>query len=452
MIRHMLTSFLVLTTSLHLLNAAELKSDLSLGIQSQNFSNANIDQQMNNSFDLSIVDERKFSKGKTKVEAHSQYFQEKSHLAYSLSELYYTHQFDRVIEVGVGRKRLDWSADEGFWYLSNINGAVGINFLDERQEGKFGVHSRFQSENKKFHTELFASYFYVPSLNPRIDEEDGKIVRKSYWGRTPPSTVVVEGNQLDINYNVERPDVSDVVFKKSFGAKIGYDWTNVSVSAFGLYKPENQLRINAQAFPDTSARIQATAAPIVNHHSVFGADLSVHTKDKKVVVKNSFQVIDPNSNVFDDFVILDPIEQERTGRIFETEYIKINPNYEKQSYWFFDLKLPVAKRQSATIKTIAMLEGDKNFGDDFLTFAPLWRRGIGTEYQNQVLPKVSFRVKYLYDLRLKDQLISADSRYLWSKDSFFSFGAKLLRSPDTRSYWYDYRANDLFSFGYTKIF
>ena len=120
--------------------------------------------------------------------------------------------------------------------------------MDTNLEGLTGLHYT-QELNKSISVDIFFSYLYVPAMGAGIDIKDGKVVSNAEWVRLPPEKTIVLDQEVPIYYTMNRPANSDVVFQKSLGANLEYDWKGGAVSAYGIYKPESTLRSNADATP-----------------------------------------------------------------------------------------------------------------------------------------------------------------------------------------------------------
>lgn len=369
-----------------------------------------------------------------------------SNPAYSVQEAYIRYR-DSSRQLTVGRQILGWNENETFWLMGHMNGVSSINFLDTDREGLFGIHYQYQYHQIK--AEAFLSYFYVPNLNPSLDVVDGKVVNYGTWGRTPPQFTAIGGQRVPINYDVNRPDVADVVFKKSLGGRLTFESDYFSISAYAIYKPETSLRMNAEAYGNTDATISAIANPIVNHHGIYGGSILVGNKN--VSLNTNIQVVDPNVNLAGDFEVVDPFKLRQDNREFTSEFFTVKPNYQKQTYLTSELKIR-GFDQEVGFHGIYLLEGRDTLGDDFLSDAPKWHAALGGSILLRYHYNWFAKASYQYDLHRSDQMLQFATSYYLAKKTSIGMGGKLLRSPEIQSYWYPYRAEDQISVFLKRFF
>lgn len=381
-----------------------------------------------------------------KIDLSGRFLVNDSNPAYSLQEAYVRYRGDDR-EVTFGRKVLDWNENETFWLMGHMNGISSINFLDTDREGLFGIH--YQQKYHNIKAEAFISYFYVPNLNPSLDVVDGQVVNYGTWGRTPPKFTAIDSKRVPIVYGVNRPAVSDVVFKKSLGGRLSFETDFVTVSAYAMYKPENTLRMNAEAYANLNATVSAVANPIVNHHGLYGGSIKVG--NKTMSLNTNVQVVDPNVNLAGDFEVVDPFKLRQDDRVFTSEFFTVKPNYQKQTYLTSEFKLR-GYDQEIGFHGIYLLEGQDTLGDDFLSDAPKWHAALG----GSVLLRYHYdwfaKASYQYDLKRADQILQFATSYYIAKGTSVGFGGKLLRSPKVQSYWYPYRAEDQISVFLKRFF
>jgi hypothetical protein len=372
------------------------------------------------------------------LKANLRYYRVDGNFNYSLPEAHWNYR-DRVNELTIGRKIVDWNPGEAYWGLNNgLNGRQGFTLLGQEQEGLTGVH--FDRRFGRVGTRFFMSYLHIPSLNPSTDIRGGEIITRSEWVRRPPERTSFRGVELDIFYELDRPSIDDVIFKKSLGAAIDYTWDNGHILFFSIYKPENNLRANAfvEGILTEENRVIIKAEPIVNHHVMIGGHV-LHRFDQTTVMVG-FDITDPNASLGADFDVLDPVELREANRIFETDDFVIEPSYERESY----------ARTSVTHEWPGLRLGlsyirlmSKNFrGDDFFTDTVKWKSAAGLYGDYSFADGFLVAFDYKYDFSRKDEVLKAEASYTWPIGLSFLVGGELLKAPNTDSYWTVYRAND----------
>lgn len=405
-------------------------------------------QELNNTdaFGLELDKTYKGDDWEAKIDLKGRFLVNNSQPAYSLQEFYIQKDWENS-QLSVGRKLLDWNENETFWLLGHMNGVSSINFLEPDREGLFGINYSHKIGN--FKLEGFLSYFYIPNLNPSLDIVDGKVANYGTWGRTPPKFTAISGQRTEINYDVNRPDVEDIIFKKSLGGRLTYEGDFVNASFYGLYKPETNLRMNAEAYAELDATITAVANPLVNHHGIYGASLGFG--GDRVSWTTNIQVVDPNVNLAGDFEVVDPFKLRQDNREFTSEFFSVRPNYQKQAYLTSEILINSFDQQIG-LHGIYLLEGRDGLGDDFLSDAPKWHAALGGSLKLRYSYKWFASASYQYDLQRSDQILQFASSYYFAKYTSVGFGGKLLRSPNIQSYWYPHRAEDQISFFLKRFF
>ncbi|MCK5074280.1 MAG: hypothetical protein KAQ98_12695 [Bacteriovoracaceae bacterium] len=364
---------------------------------------------------------------------------------YSVSEVYFTAaDSGREKVLSVGRKVVDWNMYEKFWGMNNINPQRSFDLLDTHQEGLTGIHydHRF---TKNISASVIFSYLYIPQLNPSLDIKDGKITTPAQWYVLPPTKTRIKGQDVPIHYQVDSPSVTDVVFQKTMGLDLSYRWDGGFFSTYGLFKPENELRINAFGFYDQDVeKVVVKAQPVVNYHSVYGF-LTGHDFG---FMKNNIgvEVIDPNASMISELQWLDPLDVKPSKRTFNSEYFSIEPSYVKETYFHYgaDFQLLGMNVNAGYIK---LLSKETAVGDDFGSDPAKWKSAFGVGADYNLTDHFRLHVKWQYDFSREDNILKGELGHTY-KFLNVAIGAELLGSPRKESFWCKYRTNDLV---YTRL-
>ena len=366
------------------------------------------------------------------------YFNGPQSLNYSVPEMYYSSKSSDS-DLVLGRKIVDWSPNEKYWLLGNLNPRQGYTLLSSKQEGLTGLHYT-QELNKSISVDIFFSYLYVPAMGAGIDIKDGKVVSNAEWVRLPPEKTIVLDQEVPIYYTMNRPANSDVVFQKSLGANLEYDWKGGAVSAYGIYKPESTLRSNADAsLSSTGDVVLASANPVVNHHLMYGFSASQKFGDVKTIF--GFDVTDPNAKLGDDFDVLNPLDLKEYDKKFESEYFTIRPNYDKESYASLTVLLE-RNFYTLSLNYIQLTSDNTRGSDDFFSETVKWKKTLGGMAKVMWTEKFITLADYRYDFDRKDTILRLEADYLVTRNLATRIGIELLKSPMDDSYWSAYRAND----------
>lgn len=363
---------------------------------------------------------------------------------YSLSEFYYQKQFSRF-GLKLGRVRLDWSKGLNYWGLGKLNSKRNFGHLDAKEEGILGIYINKRIK-KNLHFELLFSYLHMPQINPGLYVEDRMVKGHASWIKLPPKRTVlpVAGfkRTVPIYYKVNMPDIEKVMFNKSLGANLTYSpFSFLKMSTFIVYKPENKIRVNAEAYYNLAEdAINVTANPIVNHHLLLGAKLNF--KKGPLSAVTGFNINDPNAKIGKDFALLDPMELKQQNRTFESEYFKIAPRYEKESYWYSSLKYTAAKYKIA-LSFVQILTDNIRNADDFFSETAMWKQAIGTKFEFDIFKRLKLNFDFKHDFKTYDNLLRSQLAYSFKGPLQLLIGVDLIKSTKLNSYWYNFRGNDI---------
>ncbi len=368
----------------------------------------------------------------------------------SLSEAYLRYKGENGSTYTLGRQKLDWHPNESFWQLDHFQNTRGFRLMDMKNEGLSGFH--YQTKDNNLKTEVFLSYFYIPSLNPSVKVEDGQVVSNTDWYKRPPERTIIANQEVDIFYDLEVPEYRDVIVQKSLGLRMSLDWGEQAnqgqVSAFSIYKPERRLRINAEAYYEPALdSVVVNANPVVNHHVMFGGELRQKYKNMEFVA--GAITIDPNAKLGSDF---DSFSLEiKNNRTLQSDFFKVEPKYNRETYAHSSINI----KNNFSIISLNYLryfsEHEKG-SDDFYSETVKWQNALGMGGSYEFYDWLQGTMNIRYDFERKDNLLNAQLIFQPWRQSSITLGSELIRSPQTNSYWSAYRANDTFYLNVGYIF
>lgn len=356
---------------------------------------------------------------------------------YSIPEAYMQYRTLHS-KVAVGRKIVDWNKADRTWELGHHNGLQGFNLLGDQQEGLMGIHAeRKLARHVKLN--VFASYLYLPSLNPGYKFNNGELSSPLPWTMLPPKRMLLKGKELPIHYELGEYNAAEIALQESLGAKVAYDWKGGAFQAYTLYKPENKLRVNAEGRLDKSLdRVEVIATPQVNHHLIYG--LGANQKiTRRIQVAGGFEVIDPNAHLSTDLGIVDPTIIKNNKRDFNAEYFKIQPSYQRQSYAHLGANYDASYCRLGLnyLYNFANKVGDDVFGDSVK-----WHNAVGASIDYNFNDNLSMLMDYKYDIKMGDNVIKNEFSYRFLNKMSIAVGLELIKAPSENSYWSAYREND----------
>ena len=253
----------------------------------------------------------------------------------------------------------------------------------------------------------------------------------------PKDAVVTNGTVLPLYYNKPNYDISKIVLNKSLGGNVMYKWRNGGIAAFAVYKPENQLRINASAsVANTNDKVLIDLEPTVNHHAYYGLQLIQDFGDIKT--RGGLSYVDPNARLGKDF----PISIDNARKANPFKYLTLDPTYEKEAYSHFSVNLD-RKIYKLSLNYIHLLSGNVRKADDFFSETVKWKRAIGGTATIYFTDAFSIMGDIKYDLARFDNILKSELKYNYDDKVNISLGLEILKAPTDTSYWKNYRANDL---------
>jgi len=395
---------------------------------------------VNNWFSVDVQSKKPQKRNDGYFEAGARYFYTADMFMYSAPEVYFIREnsTNRLI---FGRKIIDWNKYEQFWGLNHINAQRSYDLLDDKPEGPIGIFYE-QTLWNRLKTSLFLSYVYIPQLNPSIKVKDGKITSPSDSVVYPSKLEPVEGGPINpIVYDLNQPKWSDVVFQKSLGFNLAYDYNNFSLSTYALYKPENKLRINARGSLNglnSYDEAEVIAQPFVNYHGVYG----LLTGYQNSFTSNflGVEIIDANTELDNIFKSIDPLKVEPQQRPEKKDVFDIRPSYVAQTYLHYTTIIP-RDTYSISLNYIRLLSNESVQKDSFFQEASHFIDAVGIGGNLSFTDHFSTLVKWYYDFKRQDNIVKTEIG--WNSKSYgLVLGLEVLSAPDSESYWSNFRTND----------
>lgn len=348
---------------------------------------------------------------------------------YSVPEAYIGSKLSSKDYVRFGRQILNWAEVDKVWGFGKLNNRIGFDGFEPGQEGLVGLlYERKSSNGMRYRA--FLSGFYVPELNPSldIDKKDKTITSRHPWADPPAPTAEIDpGNVKRIAYDVDYPEYSDVVFKYSVGANIGYESKHWVWDSFIIRKPENKFTPEAHVSLDAiDDFIDARVKPNFYNHDVYGSSLKYRNLDLEMYVSG---------------IAVRPLLYPEGDRdAFRTT--KIKSEKMREDYLgggisrvndLFSIGLNYVARLSPYDRDTETLTEDPRWNQAINLFASrnFWNR------------KLSIRTDLKFDMMTTDRLFMLEALYRASKHLQFTAGVKLIGTPgDGDSYWSPYTNND----------
>ena len=353
---------------------------------------------------------------------------DREQMMYSIPEAYLKYKFGNN-EMVFGRAILNWSEIDANWGFGKLNNRKNFDGFEPGQEGLTGIRVSHLSDNG-FNVSLFGSIIYVPEMNPgmKVDEENKTIVCENPWCKAPAPSADVEGRSIPIEYNVNYPEIADVVFRYSVGGRVGYENDTVGVHGFTMRKPENSLSVLAEvAYENGSQSIEADVTPQFYYHDVSGLDVKIKPIENVTIYGSVFQIVP---------------EVTPDGSTPNIQYTDIKPNKKKEEYIGGGIQYNNKGLFQFGFNYVARTS-EFDISEDQLVEYPRWNQAYHFNLRAQLSRKLSMGFDYKYDMLTEDRLTMFSTNYAFSSDVSISFGANMIGSnQDKDSYWSDFVNND----------
>lgn len=354
-------------------------------------------------------------------------FNNESQLMFSVEEAKLTYNF-KSSDIIVGRNIIDWSKTDENWSLGKVNNRRNFDGFKPGQEGLTGFFFNYRGSNG-FRVSTFASVLYIPETNPgvKIDKENGRVSCQNPWCKAPSESAPIDENtNVPIYYNINYPEITNVVFRYSLGAKIGYESDTFSVEGYALKKPENQVSVSAEVrYEIDNNRVFADITPQFYYHNVYGLDVKMKPS-KNWLLYGSAIGIHPDSypDGSQPYIEYTGIKPEK----IKEEYVGAGAIYKTR---FFSLGGHYIARIS---------EFDKK--DNILATYPRWSQAAHMNLKTQLTGKFAVEVDLKYDMLTEDRLSMLKATYSVNPRLSTSVGANIIGTSSDESYWADFSNND----------
>lgn len=359
---------------------------------------------------------------------------------FSLNEASVTFRRDKH-RLTVGRQILDWSLVDAFWGFGKLNNRQNFNYFEPGLEGLIGFNLKLNYSNG-FSYQLFGSFLYAPETNPssNINNSEGTITSSHPWSKPPSPTATISTNgptrDVRIDYNVNYPTLSDVVFRYTIGLKFGIEKKNFSADAFVLRKPENQISTTVNVSYDAGLDIvNADITPQFYYHDLYGGSLRYQNNGLKLYLSGI--AIRPNE--FPD------------GNQEAFEYTQIETEKRREDYVGGGISFEKDHHQYG-FNYVARLS-PFNREDDILAVDPRWNQAVNGFFKWQMTPSFNLRTDLKYDMLTTDRLVMIQANYAFNSRFLINGGINMIGTPNNgKSFWSPYKNNDSLYTGIRVIF
>lgn len=355
---------------------------------------------------------------------------------YSLQEAYIGGNLTSKDHIRAGRQILPWSQVDHTWGFGKLNNRRNFDYFTPGQEGLIGLlYERKSSNGMRYRG--FVSGLYVPEMNPSldIDKGDRTITTRHAWGDAPASSAEVEGQQMPVKYDVDYPEISEVIYRYTIGANIGFESKHWVLDNFIMRKPENGITPNVDVNVSfTEGVVTADIDPRFYYHDVYGSSLKYRNKDLEIYVSGI--AVRPNEY---------PDVQD------EVRYTEIKSKKQREDY----VGGGISKSNdlyTLAFNYVARLSPFNRERDD-LALDPRWNQALNVIASRNFGRSLSLMTDLKYDMLTTDRLVMVRANYNVSKDLQMNLGVNMIgTAKDGKSFWSPYTNNDAIYGGLRYVF
>jgi hypothetical protein len=362
---------------------------------------------------------------------------------YSVQEVFIGGNLTAKDNIKFGRKILPWAPVDSVWGFGKLNNRRNFNYFTPGEEGLTGLlYERKSSNGMRYRT--FVSGIYVPEANPSldVDKKDKSITSRHPWADVPARIAKVPKQdnsgqvvEMDINYDVNYPEISEVIYRYTVGANIGYESKHWVMDNFIMRKPENNLTPDVEVNVDFATRVvNANIDPRFYYHDVYGSSLKYRNLDIEMYV--SGMAVRPN-----EFPDVDS----------DVRYTEIKTKKRREDYMgggisksndLYTLALNYVARLSPFDRKSDEMYQDPRWNQAVNFFA---LRNFGRTYS------LSGDVKF--DMLTNDRLVMVRGIYNVTRNFMMNLGVNMIGTPvNGQSYWSPYTNNDAVYGGLRYVF
>lgn len=230
----------------------------------------------------------------------------------NVKELYITFNLNETSRLSFGRKMHLWSDVDERWSLGFFQPQFRWNPIIPETQGLTGLF--WEKSIDQFRLLVFGSMVFIPDQGAGYELKDGQFQSSSPWFTPPPQNIIFQNQLLPIDYQVQTPPVSDVIFQPSYAVQLQYaPDRGFFASLSGQYKPSHQLALGYKGVLVTD-RVRVDIQPKTYYENLVGLDFGY--KQNWGTVRLSSLYVRPQKISFDDPAIVGlnyPVLKEATS-------------------------------------------------------------------------------------------------------------------------------------------
>ncbi len=189
-----------------------------------------------------------------------------------ISQLYWKQQ-----QLSVGRKKIQWSQLDETFGLGVYQPMFKWNALQPEEQGLTGIFLNVENHtgDMPWGITLFGSPLYIPNQGAGYETKDGQFEKTNPYFNRPPQTAVINGQNAQFQYTVQKPEVSEVIYQQSFAGRAYVGDVRKGAFAQGAFaqKPMNELALGFHGVLVPGQKIDTQILPKVAEHNVVSGEV-----------------------------------------------------------------------------------------------------------------------------------------------------------------------------------
>jgi len=206
------------------------------------------------------------------------------HSYIKVPELYYQAGRFGPIKSFFGRWKTNWSFADDYWNMGLTQPQFLWDGARPEAQGLTGLFVDYKSSSS-FRLTGFLSYVFLPTQGATYTLSDGSLISSNPWFVAPVEAVSFSNELFRLNYEINTPAASDVVFRPSLGLRMSYNERNLGAFVNGFYflKPRNELLLPFQGNLNlTTFNGDVTVTPVVANHQLLGMDVGYRLENAEL--------------------------------------------------------------------------------------------------------------------------------------------------------------------------
>ncbi len=358
-----------------------------------------------------------------------------------------------LLSFSVGRKLERWSELDSYWNLGLWQPLVRWDAASPIEQGLTGLF--FEIGNRRsMHAVFMVSGIFLPDQQPDFKEENGRLVSSNRWFRAPVSSVSLQVEAGDINYDVIIPDYRDVIRQNSYAATFVAGDMESGFFAKGSLtdKPANQFHLGIDTEKILSLRnidFNADIYPIVVRHKLYSIETGYSWEYSRLLLSTNWEGYE-KPNVKSTWQQTELIDSRYDGIIFKQDLSPLGIN--RSSIGLSYVRRGVSEGGAAS----TFIKGDIEASTQRFAFEEMAGFQLNANVLRTYKYKIDTQFKYVYSIKDAGEWAQAGVQLQHGRNWTWGISGDIFGVPEgsspSSSFISKYRGNDRLSGSLTYVF